>query len=375
MIRPRLAFFIAGAAALPVVACGGLADPNLEGERTASVSGAITGASVPAGAHVALVWRGPSGLVVGEDVAVVNGHFSMDLTGAPPDDYFQTVHERSATKEMLPSPASAAEEPAATDLPAQNAGPQHLHPQATVSGAVNGPLRAALAGFVLYVDANGNGVLDLDAQTGTSTDTLLGGSDDLLLTYLRGGGNLDLEKLRDKSGILPTRGYNLAWTEERWLPLDSVELTLDDTPELPNAVCHGGDSAPDSTTANPGSSSTDGANGVRRDASADASPDASRDGGMEDDSDGGASPYPEIITCAPDGRSFTASSSGGCSQSTSGLCGGYSDCTPSAYGTAIPDGAPIPAGWPCPVPQDAGLDEDAGTHVDADADVDGGSGP
>ena len=47
----------------------------------------------------------------------------------------------------------------------------------------------------------------------------------------------DYEKLRDHSGILPKAGYNLAWEEGRWIPLNEVELKLSSNVKLPSAIC------------------------------------------------------------------------------------------------------------------------------------------
>ena len=374
-----------------VVACGGISDPTKgSGERVATVSGALTGMTVPANTRVALVWKagGAGGYAVGSDVAVVNGKFTMDLS-TPPSSYFfvaESDYDGLSGGDTAP-PVPDSTEPAAPDTSggtssgagggstssssgasgggSTSGGGQsfafsnQLSPRDTVSGQINQPLSVAVAGFVVYVDTNGNGKLDIEGPHAKPTDDVIGGNKELLLAYLRDGGALDYEKLRDRSGILPQAGYNLAWDEGRWLPLNVVELKLSAKTKLPGAVCSGESSSIDETpSAPPPSSSSSGGPG---------------DTGYPDPND-------PNLTCAPDGRSWSYSSpctppppppapEGLCGPSywgsdTSGRCGG-------GFGSAIPDGAPIPEGWPCPVINsgaDAGIgDIDGGPAPDGDA--------
>jgi len=62
-----------------------------------------------------------------------------------------------------------------------------LTPRDAVSGQITKPLSAAVAGFVVYVDTNGNGRLDIEGEYATPTDEVIGGNEELLLAYLRDG--------------------------------------------------------------------------------------------------------------------------------------------------------------------------------------------
>jgi len=364
------------AAIATVVACGGISDPTRSsGERVATVSGALTGMTVPANTRVALVWKvGPAGgLAVGSDVAVVNGKFTMDLP-TPPNGYFLPAEsdyddlsgsDRVSPAEEPPPPDGSGGDPAPDhggSTSSSSGGqsfelPSQLTPRDTVSGGINQPLSIAVAGFVVYVDTNGNGQLDITGNQGTTTDDVIGGNKELLLAYLRDGGSLDYEKLRDRSGILPKAGYNLAWEEGRWLPLDVVELKLTNRTRLPGAVCSGTDAHYDNDDRPvlvPPSSSSGGTNGY---------PD----------------PNDPNLTCAPDGRSWSYSFSGECEDPEptppppEGLCSPHSygaagspPCPGGGYGDALTPDQPVPDGWPCPV-----NDQDGGPAPD----IDGGAAP
>jgi hypothetical protein len=368
---------------LAAAACGGISDPTKGGAadgRVATVSGALTGITVPANARVALVYRkvtatGPgsastSTMVVGNDVAVVDGKFTMNL-GVPADDLFGSVDSSISN---VSSPPSVQQAPTASVSP-PSAGTSGgtstsgspggfgagLAPRDIVGGSITEPLTGAMAGFVVYADTNGNGALDLEGQYASSPDQILGGNKELILVYLKGGGSLDYEKMRDKSGILPTAGFDLAWSQGRWLPLTDVELQLSANAQLPSSVCSSSYSSTDtvsdsSGTAGSGSSGTSGG-------SSGISPSGGPSGsGTSGSSSGNSSGYPSpsdpALHCSGDGRSYTydVGLPTTCPPSPpppTGLCAGDisfgSACAgTTGYGNALPAGAPIPDGWPCP---------------------------
>ena len=377
--RLRFALIASSSCAALAFACGGISDPTKGGssERVATVSGALTGTSIPANAHVALVWRtashtaGGGAYEVGEDVPVVNGKFTMSLA-VPAAAYFSIIDGKgfggsSNTVDSPPSTGSGGAEPAPAPVPPGSstsgggvpAFGTKLAPRDTVSGGITAPLSGALAGFVVYVDANGNGKLDLAGEYASSPDQILGGNKELVLVYLKDGGALDYEKMRDHSGILPAPGFNLAWTEGRWLPLNVVELKLG-TKQLPSPVCSVGygygssgeasrggfdpiatpTPLPPPDTATPGSSTSGGPG----------SP-------PHNPSTGYPSPTDPNLHCSPDGRSFSYTDNTPCPTPPPppvGLCSGdYGNisppCAKSGYGQSIPSGSAPPPGWPCAV--------------------------
>jgi hypothetical protein len=406
MNRLQLALLLSslGAAALVSSACGGISDPTKGGSegRVATVSGALTGVSVPPNARVALVYRkvlstGPgsastSTVVVGSDVAVVDGKFTMNL-GAPADDLFTNAENTSVGNVSTP-PSTGVDNPPPPVMAGSStsgspgafgaSGAFGLTPRDIVGGEITQPLSAAIAGFVVYADTNGNGQLDLEGEYASSTDQILGGNKELVLVYLKGGGSLDYEKLRDKSGILPTPGFDLAWTEGRWFPLTEVELKLSSNAQLPSPVCQ--PSYDTVSTISDSSGTSGGSGGVSE------SPTTTADGGVDpgigsgssgSSSSGGGgggfgsdypSPSDPNLHCAPDGRSYTyGGGDTGCAPPPpvpQGLCSGDVSielpCASSGgYANALSSGAPVPPGWPCPTDLDGGA---------ADASVDGGSG-
>lgn len=401
MRRFSLSLLLAsGSLAAAAFACGGISDPNRSGsEKVATVSGALTGTGVPANARVALVWRKGSagGLEVGADVAVTGGKFTMNLT-APPDGFYAPLEADEVTViGSSPPPTANTDAPSggssgtgggtpgsssgagggssgsgaqAAKANAANMalpGKMTIRPKDSATGSIiTQPLGAAFAGFVVYVDTNGNSKLDLTGQYGDSPDTILGGNNDLILIHLKGGGQLDLEKLRDKSGILPTQGFNLAWDEGRWLPLSLVELKLNAKEGLPGEVCGG-------SGVDYAGSSTSGS--VPLPEPAPSTPPSSSGGTGSTSSGSSGVPggyYPpagaEGLKCSPDGRSFTYSQP--CPPSPpppTGICagsGGYSTigCA-GGWGDSLLPGAPVPSGWPCTVaePVDGGPAPDAGS--------------
>ncbi|MDB4945623.1 MAG: hypothetical protein JWP97_5157 [Labilithrix sp.] len=380
--RPAMILAAAAACTSMAFACGGISDPTIAGEKVATVAGALTGTSVPANARVALVWRTASsttdegGYAVGDDVPVVGGHFTMSLA-VPAAAFFSSLDNGTtfANGKDTPVPAPApVPETDGTGTAGGKSFASTITAKDNASGSViTQPLTAAVAGFVVYADTNGNGKLDLSGQYASSTDTILGGNRELVLTYLKDGGKLDYEKLRDRSGILPLAGFNLAWTDnQRWLPLDEVELKLDGGQGLPYPVC-----------SNSGYYSGGGGGGTVNPV-ADSPPSAGggADGTPPSPSDGDAgvpkATYPDPsdpnLHCDPDGHSFSYNEAVDCPTpppAPSGLCSLGTDigigCAPSSgYSTAIPWDQPAPAGWPCPIAEDAG---------GMDASVDGGPAP
>ncbi len=410
MNRLQLALLLSSLSAAAVVstACGGISDPTKGGSegRVATVSGALTGVTVPSNARVALVYRkvlstGPgsassSTVVVGSDVPVIDGKFTMNL-GAPADDLFTNAENASVGGSTPPStgvdnppPPVAAGTGSGTSTSGSPGafgafGAQQLTPRDVVGGSITQPLSAAIAGFVVYADTNGNGQLDLDGQYASSTDQILGGNKELVLVYLKGGGSLDYEKLRDKSGILPTPGFDLAWTQGRWFPLTEVELKLSTNAQLPSPVCQ--PSYDTVSTIGDSSGTSGGSAGVSE------PPTVTADGGIDPGSSSGSStgtsgggggsggtsgsggypsPSDPNLHCAPDGRSYTyGGGDTGCAPPPpvpQGLCSGDVaidlPCASDGYANALSADAPVPPGWPCATAFDGGA---------ADASVDGGS--
>jgi len=371
---------------LAAVACGGVADPIRGGDgRVATISGALTGVAVPANARVALVYRNVTStgsVEVGSDVPVVNGKFTMNLS-APAADYFSAVD--GSMSNVSPSTPIARPVPEDAPPPAPSSGGSSpsggggafgaatkLAPRDLVGGQITEQMTAALAGFVVYADTNGNGKLDLEGPYASSPDQILGGNRELMLVYLKDGGSLDYEKMRDKSGVLPAAGFNLAWTEGRWLPLNVVELKLSSNAQLPGPVCDSYISASGNV-----SSGTDVA-----------APDAptTNGGGSTGGSGSGYSGYPSptdpALHCSPDGRSFSYGGATGCppiAPPPVGLCGGdmYGPigCADIGYGSALSPDQPVPADWPCPIALDGGA-YDGGAYDGGAADggaYDGGA--
>ena len=204
------------------------------------------------------------------------------------------------------------------------------------------PLDVAWAGFVVYIDANGNGKLDLSGTNVETSDKVLGGADDLTLTFYAGGSSLDYEKLRDHSGILPHAGYNLSWsTESRWLDLDLVELKLARRRTLPQSVCGG---MPTTSIGDRERWPDRGRRGRRQ----------QRYGGFPPSGD------PNLV-CSSDGYSWqytgypTGYPTATCVPPTNpttppGLCFQYDEptaCAGGPTGGAIGPGDSVPPGWPC----------------------------
>jgi hypothetical protein len=289
-----------------------------------------------------VVWRnGPSGgVVVGAETDIVSGKFTMNLT-VPPDGYFFPWGGESydslsnGPNTAPPTPVEETAPSTGNVAPGSGSGgakvAQNVGTRTNVSGGITEALSVAVAGFIVYVDANGNGKLDLEGEYASSPDTIVGGSKELLLTYLKGGGQLDYEKLRDKSGILPNAGFNLAWDEGRWLPLNLVELKITNNAKLSSAVCEGdtdgyGETEP---VARPSTQSSGGTGSGYP--------------------SGGTYPAPDdpALTCVDNGHKFTY---GTCPTAPVGLCASEYEppCAKSIHGFTTETGDP-PAGWPCPI--------------------------
>ncbi|MBX3186997.1 MAG: hypothetical protein KF819_08280 [Labilithrix sp.] len=343
-------------------ACGGISDPTIKNERVATVSGALTGTAVPANARIAFVWRkgASGGFEVAHEAPVVGGSFSMNIVTPPDGFYFSADGARiSSSKsssgnapsidESKPAPGGESGTATPTPPPAPAPGGKGITPvigtRDGVSGTITTPLEAAVGGFVVYVDTNGNGKLDLEGSHAGSPDQILGGNRDLLLVSFRGGGTLDYEKLRDGSGMLPTAGFNLMWDEKRWVGLDLVELKISDKAKLPSGVCASEssvDEPPSATSREP----------------------VPQQGGGGTTETGYPSPTDPGLSCSPDGRSFTYTPTPtptDCPPPPAppppGLCSSdWGDVAlPGCAGTggswveSIKPGDPAPAGWPCTI--------------------------
>ncbi len=376
----RKLLFLSAVAFATAFGCGSLSnrDPSI-----AKVSGTLAGAA-PAGARVALVWHAPDkSWVVTNEAPIVNGSFSIDLTGAPPDSLFFVPNTNSnAPSATVDAPAtgsssggsgSGSSSPPSAGGTSTSGGGAGLRPMDVVSGGVSGPLSAAVAAFVLYADGNGNGKLDITGDDAASPDTILGGSKELMLVYLRDGSDLDLEKLRDKVGQLPSRGYSLVLTSQsRWVPLSDVDLKLDEANKaFPYDVCKvqslsagdssftsGNDIAP--TTANGGaaggsSGSTSGGSSTGYSYSNGTVPPPSLDHG----------PYPAKgdpnVHCNPDGRGWQYY---GCAAKPTGLCASWDAPQCTDYGAQLGSAQNAPDGWPCnaqPAPSGSTSSSSSGT--------------
>lgn len=363
----KLSLLTATAASISVLgsvaACGGISDPSRSDGTIATVAGALSGAALPAKTRVAIVWRADAAThyAVGADVAVVDGKFAFDLA-APQQAYLvptqaddfgdgagaQNTYEDDAPPQAAPSTPPSTGTPAASS--AKEAFAANVTPRDGVGGQISNGLAVGFAGFVVYVDTNDNGKLDLAGELAASTDEIIGGNSSLTLTYLQGAGATDLETLRDKVNALPAAGYNLLWSEGgRWMPLTSVDLKLNGAARLSSFVCSAPSTDGDSAQNAPSDSATPGS-----------VPDAKAypigtnpDGSPNYDALG---PY---ISCSDDGRSFI--STGPC---TNGTPAGAGLCAPLATEESCPPGVPVslaagepfPAGWPCPVGVEGGLD-------------------
>jgi hypothetical protein len=329
----------------------------------AQVSGALTGTSLPPDAHVALVWRvgNSNKWVVANDAPLVDGKFSFDVA-PPPAEYFarsQDTLEWALFSPMDDTEMATASADASAPVTEIDSGvkTQSLRPLDGVSGGIGDPssLESALAGFVVYIDKNGNGRLDVGGEYVSSPDEMIGGNRELLVTYFRGGGALDYEKLRDKAGVLPHAGCNLGWTQQRWLPTDTVELKLAEnrlpyevcsrfTTDDPNQVCIPNTEV-ECYCANLAQGRAECAADGRNLSLCQCDPGAKMNFPRPDDPrlhclSGGGWSFDGDPTCPTDRlcNSHYSPLTGSASCSTN-LYGGYFDKAPT----------PVPQGWPCPV--------------------------
>lgn len=380
-------------------ACGGISDPTRGGDQIATITGALSGTSVPANARVALVFSTGTtkGLAVQGDAPVVDGKFTLTL-GTPNAAWFFSLggtYTDSSPNIGTGGGASGGSDPD-IEPPTRDGSGKGLAEMAgrlgqaanvgirdQVSGSITDSITAAAAGFVVYVDTNGNGAFDLDATNGTSTDEIIGGNAELTLMFLKGGGALDYEKLRDRTGALPAPGYNLAWSEGRWLSLSLAELKLSNATRLPSLVCSSGYSV----VSGSGSSGGDVLIEKPQPTETDAGAPAPWYGGYPAPDDPG-------LVCAPDGLSFeykwpdpgTGNCGGGGTYpgtpTKSGLCADNAAdetaptrcAVPPQPPTQLEPGAPVPDGWPCKIPtdQDGGA-YDSGTQKDGGTPADSGT--
>lgn len=336
-----------------LLACGGISDPSHEGENVTVIQGALTSSEsvdVPANTHVAIVWLNASTgqLAIGADAPVVNGKFAFKLA-APSDAYFAAADFSSSSSDSsVTSPGSSETNGGNSSTPAVDAGsptPVSIRPlDNNVSGSITSDLKAAKAGFVVYVDQNGNGKLDLDDDKGSyqsSPDQVIGGSSELALVYLKGGGNVDYEKLRDKTGVKPAQGFNLAVASNGtlWLSANDVSLKIGPN-KLPESVCSLGSVT---SPGNPGA--------------------------------GAPMPLPSEVICSADGRTYTYKNGcGNTSQPTEpeGLCYSSASSLECMTGRTLQPGDAVPSGWPCSV---TNTDQDGGPAPNTGSDEDGGAAP
>jgi hypothetical protein len=249
----RLPLLLGGAALIAGAwACDSLANPDDNGQTRGAVISQVSGAligDVPNNTHVTVVWRKPSGVgVLGDDGAVVDNKFTVNLA-APPDSILenadgQTTSASSGGSSSAPTVTVGAGGPNGSTESSADAsagiGTQSVKIATAVSGStIATPLQRAIAGFIVYVDKNGNGKLDLDESSGSTTDQIIGGNVSLTLYFFKDGGNLDYVALRDGTNT-PTPGFNLRLATETgsnvWVPLDQAELKLQAT-TLPTNVC------------------------------------------------------------------------------------------------------------------------------------------
>jgi len=338
------------------VGCGSIS--NRDSATIAQVSGTLSG-SVPSGARVALVWAGKNNTwVVSHEAPIVAGAYSLDLTSAPSDDLFFSPSDGNNarppdTTVTAPDQGSSSGSGDSTgSVPKTGGSGKQLHTNDVVSGSAGAPpLSAAVAAFVIYVDGNGNGRLDLSGPNAETPDQIVGGSSELMLVYMRDGSNLDFEKLRDKAGQAPTRGYDLFLTDKsRWVGLNLADLTLG-TNRMPSNVCGIGSittgsdigfASPDQPVPMTGGSS--GTGGTTSTGFAWASGN-SKAPSLEH------GPYPSPgdpnLQCSPDGRYWSYDSCRSKSSTPAGLCGYEHPVPCDSYGAQLGSSQAVPDGWPC----------------------------
>lgn len=295
-------------AAVSLAACGSTTahSDSPTASPTTSVSGALTGDNVD-GLRVALLWRAADSKVhVQGDVAIVDGKFEVPLASPSAGDMVGVDAN---------DPCIAQYDPGFNQTDS-----------AVVSATTATPAAAALtlarAAFVVYRDLNGNGAFDVDPVTSVTTDTIVGGERNLLLTYYAGGSAFDYEKVGGHAG------FNLAW-QGTAVDLAQVQLQIATAVDFPAEVCGGVESN--------FRSSIDATGGPPY-----------RSYPAKDDT---------ALQCAADGYSFTDANwtAVKCAAIPSGIClqgaEGLSTCNPAPdpHHAELTPGSALPAGWPCTV--------------------------
>lgn len=289
-------------------ACGGLAEDPNKSEPLASISGTIVvepGSTVPAAAHVALVWQGKGedgwlGFNVAQDLAVEPGFpagFELPLSGPPPASALFDADE-------------------------------------TFGPGAAGSL-VAFGSVIAYDDKNGNGHLDLVEPTATSfVDGIVGANEELVVVWFPETPTGALaDAVRDPQGNVPGAGFSLyhvhdnfcplidipedspecddpVRTVKEWLPIDaSFELLIDDGATVSSLMCE-------------------------------------RVGDLPTPSSSEAYPAPDApgLTCRDGGHIFTFET---CVTPAVPVCGADPSC--SIQDGKISESDAVPAGWPCPI--------------------------
>jgi hypothetical protein len=185
---------------------------------------------------------------------------------------------------------------------------------------------------------------------------------------MRDGSNLDFEKLRDKAGQVPARGYDLYLTSSsRWLGLGFADLNTTDQ-MMPSNVCLVGSITGNSVSFSDEPATTGG--GVGGSSGTGGSSDMGYSWGSGSSTtpslDHGPYPSPSDpnLVCQRDGRTWDYNSCRSKSSVPAGLCGQYHPVMCDYYGAHLGSANPVPSGWPCTV-IDTG--NDAGISVEEDA--------
>lgn len=210
-------------------------EPSGETDLSTVLQGSLAG-NVPEGARVAIVWAmAGGGLVVGDQAPIVNGRFRIDPT-PPPGAVFEGG---GAGNDGVNSGTGMGPVDSGIGLEGfMRVSPRTNKPiEGTVGESTNSTFQEAYAGFVVFVDGNGNGRFDIDPSYGAPPDPILGGNAGMQLAYFRGGEAADYGRREDWADRKPKPGYNLQLVEGDWLKLDEVQLALDPEAKLSERVC------------------------------------------------------------------------------------------------------------------------------------------